>query len=145
MGLHVPSKAVSLRCISLTLVSSNSMREGHGRWYTSCRKSLQGRQNVLALGSCLQALHLLASHTASSCCEWVGSQGRRSEESKQTSSCITGTQTFSVFAAKLMTARDPMVQFSQLPWELLGKVEMGYSYSHLSWSAFQPGVTTLCT
>ena len=98
-------------------------------------------QNVLASGSCLQALHLLASHTVPPAMsgqeEW--------EESKQTNSCITGTQTISVFAATLMPARDPMVQFSQSPWELLGKVEMGYSHSHLNWSAFQPGVTTVCT
>ena len=110
-------QGVSRSCWSLVTAWERDMVEG------TCHegKSLQGGQNVLASGSCLQALLLLTSHIASACHEWVRSQGRRSEESKHTNSCIAGMQTIPVFAAKLMPAGDPIVQFSQAPWELLAR------------------------
>lgn len=127
------------------LVSSNSMREGHGRGYMSWREVTARRTKRPGL-RVLSSGFALTYFTHCLRLPWVGK--------------ITGQEEWGKQAHQLLHRRDAdhpcicsQVDASRgshcpiLPGTLgaSGKVEMGYSHSPLSWSAFQPGITTLCT
>lgn len=118
------------------------MREGHVDGIRHAGKSLQGRQTSSSCGSCLQGLHLLASHTASSCCEWVGSQGRRREESRPAPA--SQGRRLSLYLQPSWWQQGSHGPILPVTLGALGKAEMGSQLQSLELSS-QPRVTTLCT